>query len=229
MKFKLIGFGLLFFQLALGQMKNDSTALNLHFKFGKQEVKLNEKYVSSNNDTLQIETLRFYISKIKIEYADQSTFLQPNSYHLVDIEDSTSYRIPICQYNNKKISKIIFNIGVDSIMSVSGALKGDLDPTKGMYWAWQSGYINMKIEGKCNRCKTRKNQFFFHLGGYMKPNNALREIALEINQTQPDINIDIDLEAFFSKIRLAETNNIMIPGKKAMELADYGVLLFKIE
>ena len=48
-------------------------------------------------------------------------------------------------------------------------------------------------------------------------------------KTNSNINIDIDLEAFFSKIRLAETNNIMIPGKKAMELADYGVLLFKIE
>ncbi len=229
MKFKLISFGLLFFQMTFGQMKNDSTAINLHFKFGKQDVKLNEKYVSSTKDTLQIEAFRFYISKIKIEYADQSVYPQPKSYHLVDIEDSTSARIAVCKYNNKTISKITFNIGVDSLMSVSGALDGDLDPTKGMYWAWQSGYINLKIEGKSSSCKTRKNQFFFHVGGYMKPNNALREVTLVMNKTQPDINIDVDLEAFFSKIRLAETNSIMIPGKKAMELADYSVQLFKIE
>jgi len=72
MKIKLIGIGLFIVQLAFCQMKSDSTALNLYFKFGKNDLKLNNKYVSSTNDTLQIDAFRFYISNIKIEYADHS-------------------------------------------------------------------------------------------------------------------------------------------------------------
>ena len=33
----------------------------------------------------------------------------------------------------------------------------------------------------------------------------------------------------FSKIFLSETNSIMIPGKKAMEIADFSTDMFKIE
>jgi len=113
-------------------------------------------------------------------------------------------------------------------MSVSGALDGDLDPSKGMYWAWQSGYINMKIEGKSSSCKTRKNQFFFHIGGYLQPNYAMQTIVLETNNINPEINIAVDLEALFSKIHLSETNSIMIPGKKAMELAQMSIQMFTI-
>jgi len=229
MKIKLISIGLFIVQLAFCQMKSDSTALNLNFKFGEKKLEQTKKYVSSNKDTLQIDAFRFYISKIKIEYADQSYFLQPQSYHLVDVEDTTSYRIPICKNNNKQISKITFNIGIDSLMSVSGALDGDLDPSKGMYWAWQSGYINMKIEGKSSSCKTRKNQFFFHIGGYLQPNYAMRTITLEVKNSNSEVNLAVDLEVLFSKIHLSETNSIMIPGKKAMDLADLSMQIFKID
>ena len=229
MKIKLISIGLFIVQLAFCQMKNDSIALNLNFKFGKEKLELNKKYVSSANDTLQIDAFRFYLSNIRIEYTDQSVFTQVKSYHLVDIEDSISTRIPICKNSTKSIFKITFNIGVDSLMSVSGALDGDLDPSKGMYWAWQSGYINMKIEGKSSSCHNRKNQFFFHIGGYIKPNYAIRTIVLEVNNTNTEINIVVDLEALFSKIHLSETNSIMIPGKKAMDLANLSTQLFKID
>jgi len=48
---------------------------------------------------------------------------------------------------------------VDSLANVSGAMSNDLDATKGMYWSWQSGFINLKIEGKSASCKTRKINF----------------------------------------------------------------------
>ena len=114
-------------------------------------------------------------------------------------------------------------------MSVSGALAGDLDPTNGMYWAWQSGYINFKIEGNSSSCKTRKNQFFFHVGGYKKPNYSLKMITLDVLIPKSTIDITINLKDFFSKINLGKTNSIMIPGKSAMELADYYSKLFFIE
>jgi hypothetical protein len=36
-----------------------------------------------------------------------------------------------------KYDQIQFQLGIDSLTNVSGAMGGDLDPTKGMYWTWQ--------------------------------------------------------------------------------------------
>jgi hypothetical protein len=56
---------------------------------------------------------------------------------------------------NKSISKITFSAGIDSLTSTAGIQKGVIDPINGMYWAWQSGYVNFKIEGKSSSCPTR--------------------------------------------------------------------------
>lgn len=210
------------------QSKSDSLAINFHLKFDKLPLELNKQYVSANKDTLTIKAFRFYISNIQIQYEDKSIFTQKNSYHLLDFDNPNSFQIPINKKSDKMLSKITFNIGIDSLTNTSGAMAGDLDPIKGMYWAWQSGYINMKIEGESSSCKTRKNEFQFHIGGYLQPNYAMRKVELLINK-KDTIDIAIDLNNFFSKIKLSQTNSIMIPGKLAMELANDSVKMFHLE
>ena len=128
---------------------------------------------------------------------------------------------------SKTISKVSFSVGIDSLTSVSGALEGDLDPTKGMYWAWQSGYINMKLEGRSSSCKTRKNEFQFHIGGYMKPNYAMRKVILEPKKSNFTVEINVDVAELFSKLELSKINSVMVPGTQAMQIADYSVTMFK--
>lgn len=212
----------------LAQNKSDSLAVNFHLEFNKLPLELKKNYVSATNDTLTIETFRCYISNIQIQYKDNSVFSQKKSYHLLDFDNSNSFQIPITKKSDKLISKITFNIGVDSLSNTAGAMTGDLDPVKGMYWAWQSGYINMKIEGKSSSCKTRKNEFQFHIGGYMKPNYTMRKVEIKVNSTN-EINIAIDLKDFFANLFLSKTNSVMIPGKLAMQLADESVKMFRLE
>ena len=211
------------------QSKSDSLALNFRLKYYKLPFEVNKKYVSSKKDTLTVETFKCYISNIQIQYVDQSVFTQKDSYHLLDSDNPDSFRIPVTKNNNKLISKITFNIGLDSLTNTAGAMAGDLDPINGMYWAWQSGYINMKIEGKSSSCKTRKNEFQFHIGGYLSPYYAMRKVALTYDKKATQIDIGIDLYNFFANIKLAKTNSIMIPGTLAMEIADYSKSLFFIE
>ena len=128
---------------------------------------------------------------------------------------------------SKTISKVSFSVGIDSLTSVSGALEGDLDPAKGMYWAWQSGYINMKLEGRSSSCKTRKNEFQFHIGGYMKPNYAMRKVVLEPKKSNSTVEINVDVAALFSQLELSKINSVMVPGTQAMQIADYSVTMFK--
>ena len=216
----------LFFQSAFAQEKKDSLVLRLNLKFKDETLVQNKKYISESKDTLEIDVLRFYISNIKLQNSDATTFSESNSYHLIDIENPNSFRIPIAKNSGEAISKVSFSIGIDSLASVSGAMSGDLDPTRGMYWTWQSGFINMKIEGKSSSCKTRKNAFQFHIGGYMKPNYAIRTI--ELKPINSNLEINVDIAELFKYIKLAENNSIMIPGKKAMELADKTIGMFNV-
>ena len=218
----------LFFSInALAQKENDSLLFGIDFKWNTETLELNKNYIS-NKDTLQLSLLKFYISAIEINYTDGTFYKEKDSYHLVNFENFKPFTIS--KNENKPISNLNFNIGIDSIASVSGALSGDLDLQNGMYWAWQSGYINMKIEGKSNSCKTRKNQFQFHIGGYLKPNYALRKININGHfNDENQIDLVMDLSKLFSVIDLSETNSIMIPGEQAMRMADLSVKLFSIE
>ena len=222
---------LLFFcSLLLAQNKSDSLAVNFHLEFNKLPLELHKNYISTSKDTLTIETFRCYISNIQIQYEDNAVFTQKDSYHLLDLDNPNSFQIPLTKRSNKTISKITFNIGIDSTTNNAGAMAGDLDPVKGMYWAWQSGYINMKIEGKSSSCKTRNNEFQFHLGGYLQPNYAMRQMKFELDKkADTDINIGIDLNAFFSNVNLKQTYSVMIPGKAAMELANDSLKMFHLE
>ncbi|MDI1256147.1 MAG: hypothetical protein PSV16_08580 [Flavobacterium sp.] len=215
-----------FLSLQMAVAQKDTLSIHLNPMFADVPLVLNKTYITKNQDTLEISTFKFYITAIEIHYADGSVFKEEQSYHLVDIADFKSKSIAL-PTTNQEISKVVFNIGVDSTASVSGALSGDLDATKGMYWAWQSGYINMKIEGKSTSCKTRKNQFQFHIGGYLQPNYAMRTIVLFPVKNQ--LNFAVDASKLFESIHLSETNAIMIPGKKAMQIADLSVKMFKIQ
>ena len=201
---------LVFVLFGYSQSNKDSVFVSLNLKWKNNPLELNKIY-HSKADSLQISTFKFYISSLEVQFDDNSKFIEKNSYHLVDIEDVKSFKIALYKKVNKSISKISFNIGVDSLASVSGAMSGNLDATKGMYWAWQSGFINMKIEGKSNSCATRNNNFHFHVGGYLKPNYAITNVNIKCNNiSNENINLAVDLSKLFDEIDLKTTNSIIM-------------------
>ena len=161
----------------------------------------------NDHDSLKIESLKFYISNIKLLDNRKLVWQQENSFYLIDITDENSLKISITIPSSCFYNELQFNLGIDSLTNVSGAMGNDLDPTKGMYWTWQSGYINFKFEGKSNVCKIRNNEFQFHLGGYQTPHNALQTINLDV-KPQNSIYIKFDLKQLFSVIDLSKTNHI---------------------
>lgn len=219
---------LFLFLNAIAQTEDDSVSIGIDLRWKSEKLELNKNY-SSTNDTLQLKTLKFYLSDLEIVYQNGLFFKEKNRYHLIDIESKESLHFSIPKSNNP-ISKVIFSIGIDSTASVSGALSGDLDPSKGMYWAWQSGYINMKIEGISKSCKTRKNKFQFHIGGYLEPFYAIRNFNCNYNINQMGrITIKVDLAQLFDDVKLSETNTIMIPGNEAIKIADLTSKMFSVE
>jgi hypothetical protein len=188
-------------------------------------------YFTSKGDTVSINRFRFYISGIVLHFENEEKYIERNSYHLIDAEDTSTYYIHLENIPAGNIQNIYFNIGVDSVASVSGALSGDLDPVKGMYWAWNSGYINAKLEGIC-KSKGNKNKLFeFHIGGYMQPYYAIRPVKLplkNISGSSAKIILLSDLAIWLNEMDLTKENSVMIPGKAAIEIADKYSKMFRV-
>lgn len=198
--------------------------------FNNEEIILNtKKYLNQNGDTLTIEAFRFYLSNFTVYHKNKKP-IKIQKYILVDAEKERSLQFSLQDLPDGKIDSMSFYIGVDSLMNVSGALDGDLDPTLGMFWAWNTGYINAKLEGKSSSCKTIHNAYEFHVGGYLKPYNSLRKVTLAFKDEKFNYTIKADAAKWFSgKLKLSEVNSIVIPGNEAMMMADKFSHMFSVE
>jgi len=203
--------------------------------FNGKPLQLSKQYyVNEHGDTLYIDVFRFYITNIS--FTCNRNAINKNS-HLFDVADSSTYDFLLKKIPPGHYDGLQFTIGVDSIDNTSGANEGDLDPVKGMYWAWNSGYIMAKLEGHSKVCKTLHQAFEFHIGGYMPPNNTARPVLLKLpasfailEHDIPCITLKVDIAAWFSgNLDISKINYIVTPGKEANEMADKYVKMISVD
>jgi len=197
-------------------MSSQSQSLAFEFTLGNQPLEIGVKtYSKSLKDSLQIDAFRFYISSVTLFNGKDSVHSLKQTHFLIDAEKKETTKLRFS--TAKEFNRISFQIGVDSTTNSAGAHGGDLDPMNGMYWSWQSGYINLKLEGSSALCPTRKNEFQFHLGGYSYPNNSLTEVSLKMPKGKEKF-ILIPLDSFFKEIDLPSLYSVMSPGEDATQL-----------
>ena len=178
--------------------------------------------------TYKIDEFRFYISKVKFILRNGESIHDLAQAHLLQIDEKKIPGVVFSQIERERIASIQLTIGTDSLMNVSGILDGDLDPILGMYWAWNTGYINTKIEGSLTQ-NNQNTQFEYHIGGYLPPFQTSHEITLDVSKTNADINIRIDLDHFLTHVNIENVPSVLIPGKKASELSNHFKNSFSIE
>ncbi len=229
-KYILISFSLLLFNCSISKtvISTRNLVLNIQPTYGEVPLILDKTYHFNNSDEITIEVLQFYISNLALYQNEKLVWTEANSFHLIDYQDSTSLKLHFDWNENLVFNTLKFNLGIDSTTSVAGVMSADLDPTNGMYWTWQSGYINFKIEGKSNLCNTRNNRFQFHLGGYQSPFNALQTVTLNLNN-EPENIILFDVKQFLTSINLATENSVMSPSQTAVTLSAQIANIFKIK
>jgi hypothetical protein len=189
-------------------------------------IALNDTFYVKDHEATVLETFRFYISGLELFRNDSLVWKEKASYHLFDLSELSSIRLELP--SAIRYDHLQFNLGIDSITNVSGAMGGDLDPTKGMYWSWQSGYINFKLEGRSSLCANSKKEFQLHLGGYQQPLSALQHISLQVNSGSA-IHILFDVKQFLLLADLSLRHHIMSPGPEAVKLAAMSVHCFSIQ
>lgn len=207
--------------------------LVFHHQVGKKPLELGTPCRNSLGDSITIESFRYYVSNFILTDNKGRQWKMDPQYFLIDEERPDSKIITI-QVPDSNISQIGFLLGVDSIRNVSGIQTGALDPLKGMFWTWNSGYIMAKLEGTAERSPSPGHRFTYDIGGFRFGMNTAREIRLNISSaSQPvrELHITADINQWFagaSQINLAETPVCHTPGSLAMRFADNYQNMFSI-
>ena len=181
----------------------------IQLNYNNEKIVLSKSYQNNYADNFSINKLQFYISDLRFYSQNKEVLEYHKKYILIDIENENSLKISIP--SNLMFDQVLFNIGIDEETNKTGAKGGDLDPIHGMYWTWNSGYINFKLEGLYNN----NNEFMFHIGGFMKPYNTLQKV--KINKAKEHNNkLELNFDRFLNSLDF-NLDKILSPGKNALK------------
>jgi hypothetical protein len=215
------------------QMGSKNISIQFQHKVGNADLQLfDSTYRNAFGEPFTVNRFRYYISHVALRDDNENIIDIKNDYHLIDEEDSMSKKI-LLHTSLKKITTLEFTIGVDSIKNISGVQTGDLDPSHGMFWTWNSGYIFAKLEGQSDSAHSPNHAFTYDIGGFKQKENALRKVVLVVpsNNDSNEIIINVDILKWFQAkydFKLSHTPYCHQPGKMAQQLADNYATMFSI-
>ncbi|MBU3744219.1 MAG: hypothetical protein FGM61_06655 [Sediminibacterium sp.] len=193
-----------------------------------------ETYTNALGESFSIDKCLFYLSNLEWQSTSGKWNSIPNSYYLVNIADSSSLQIQL-PLQNQSIKRIRFIIGVDSAKNVSGIQQGVLDPARGMFWTWNTGYVMAKLEGVSDVSTMPGKKFTYHIGGYAGEQNVTKRVELVIDNNainQQKLFIQADLLKWFNgeiPVSIATNPICHVPGKLAKQIANNYQLQFRIK
>jgi hypothetical protein len=198
-----------------------------------QPLTYNTGYKVMGGDSFKVTKFAYYISNIVLTKADNSKYIVPNSYYIVDHANSASQSINLSNVPVANYKSIDFMLGVDSTISAggAGAAVGALAQSGNMYWAWNSGYIMLKFEGTSPVSTASGKMLVYHIGGYGGVNKAQRSFSFNFGATNANVNgvgmptvkFNADVMELFktpNTISFASLSTVHSPGANAKLIAD---------
>lgn len=212
-------------------------------------------YKNASGEDFMVTKFNYFISNIRLTKIDGSVFTVPqdSSYFLIKEDTKASQFVTL---NNIPVGDYVaaeFMVGVDSTRNTAPIekRKGVLDPSgsmmeDGMYWAWNSGYIFVKLEGSSSKGNPVNGKFYYHIGlfgGYNeKTVNNTRVIKVNFGSLKapvtttdiPEVHFLVDVLKVFdgpaANIKIEEYNSIM-GGQpvKSQEIANNYVNMFTLD
>ncbi|MCU0329487.1 MAG: hypothetical protein MUC47_00740 [Candidatus Kapabacteria bacterium] len=194
-----------------------SIRLKIDNVYGTKELALGANFMTAGSETITIETLKYFVSNVRLQRTDGTTYVVPQdaSYFLIDEAIPASQRLRLDNVPAGDYAAVTFTIGVDSLRSTMDVTQrtGALDvggAAAGMYWTWNSGYIFFKMEGEVLAAGTNpKVPFILHIGGFGGLNNPtvnnIRSVTLRLPETArvragntPEVHILADVAKMFA-------------------------------
>jgi hypothetical protein len=125
---------------------------------GNRALVLNDSiYVNEVGNKFKVSMFKYYVSNIHLINQEGKKFLIPNSYCFFNQElggGGHSHRlehgniahldsVPVGTFDSIQVM-----IGIDVLRNHAVGNTGVLDPSNGMYWNWNTGYIFVRFEGQ---------------------------------------------------------------------------------
>ncbi|TDE11580.1 MbnP family protein [Dyadobacter psychrotolerans] len=210
--------------------------------------------VNSTGEDFVITKFNYFISNIKLTRANGTSYVVPqdSSYFLIMEENKESQFVKLKNVPVGDYTGVEFMVGVDSARSVSPVekRKGVLDPggsmEDGMYWAWNSGYIFMKLEGTSPAATSANSKFYYHIGlfgGYQtRTVNNTRVVKIDFAGQKatvsaeeiPEVHLLVDVLKIFdgpaTRLSIAKYSSVMsqLP-EKSQEIANNYSKMFSLD
>ncbi len=206
-----------------------------------QPLEFGNTYTNAWGEQYTPTAFKFYIAQLRLINTDSGTSYNVNQdqYFLVNFDDSGSVELKLKAIPST-YNQIGFLLGVDSIRNVSGAQSGALDPAKGMFWTWNSGYIMAKLEGNSPLSNQTNNKFEYHIGGFSGTDNVLKQLTLSFPLGQDvtlqsgkssEMIITANANTWFAgpnSLQIGVTPVCTTPGPLAKQIADNYAGMFTI-
>jgi hypothetical protein len=213
---------------------NNDTELHLQLSHyvGNQVLALDTvTYTNALHQPYTVTKFKYYLCNMQWQRKD-GQIIQQNDYYLIDEDDTDSKHIMIKNLPAGEYTSLTYTIGVDSLHNCSGAQTGALDPVHAMFWAWNTGYIFFKLEGKSSSSESPGHFLEYHIGGYKAPNNMIREVTIDFGNTPLVIShtaiVTVHLKADIAEvlqhnttIDFSKTSSVTEPNKSAAIADNY--------
>ena len=200
---------LLFLMSLISGVAEGQSAVVVHHQvtLGDAKVVLGEWQKSDSNVSVRIDKLRWYVSLPPAGKKGSKAWL-------LDLADSASLDQQMSRPVNNKISLLF---GIDSAIQVGGVGTGALDPLRGMYWTWQTGYVQWKMEGAI-RVDGLESPLELHLGGFdgvTKSQSMLSDYL--IYPTTNSVIAQWDISPFLAEVVRRKKFGVMSPSPIARD------------
>jgi len=200
---------LLFLGSLISGVAEGQSAVVVHHQvtLGDAKVVLGAWQKSDSTVSVRIDKLRWYVSLPPAGKKGSKAWL-------LDLADSASLDQQMSRPVNNKISLLF---GIDSAIQVAGVGSGALDPLRGMYWTWQTGYVQWKMEGAI-RVDGLESPLELHLGGFdgaTKSQSMLSDYL--IYPTTNSVIAQWDISPFLSEVVRRKKFGVMSPSPIARE------------
>jgi len=203
-------------------------------------LRYGDTYHNPQGEDYRLDMFRIYVGHFALsdDAVPSATF--PDSYHLLDAGDSASLTVRL-RGDSRPFRRITFQVGIDSARNVSGAQTGALDPVHGMFWTWNTGYINIRMEGTSGRSDAPGGRFEYHIGGFRTGEATQRTVTLELpagtsHRLDADgiseARVEIDIDPWFRSahdLPISSGARVASPGPLAVRHADNAARMFRLE
>jgi hypothetical protein len=215
---------------------NGDIILHVHSNADGAQIDFGKVYSSESGANIKFTDVQFYMTEVEISDGDKNS-AAPNSNHLI-IHETDMYNLG--QFAPGTISRIAFNVGVDSLqnhMDPSGAdLPTALSANNNNFhhWSWNMGYRFIVIEGlvdtSANNSGTPNVQFQYHIGGDQLLNRFDQEAKVTLESSgSATIHLAVDYLKMLEGVDVKNNRIVHMPNATAGTISDNALKAISVQ